>query len=109
MAYRDETLRVSLPMIRANYTPKDFRQRREVVLEAAGVSATVKIIREPSSTSFGGTRRWMACPKCGRRTHVVGLVTVNRLVDPTWCCSRRDCGAWRSRKTARLHSTESVL
>jgi hypothetical protein len=101
MAYRDETIRVSLPMIRVNYTPKDYRQRREVVLEAAGISATVKIIQAQSPTSHGGTRRWLSCPRCQRQTHVLGLVVLRGTTEAVWACSRRDCGAWRSRKNVR--------
>jgi hypothetical protein len=84
------------------FRPRDFKERTSVDLEAAGVRATVKIVREPSVGAHGGTRRWILCPRCHRRTFVVGLVSTGGVSAPTWACARADCGAWRSRKKMKL-------
>jgi hypothetical protein len=101
--YRDSVMtRVSLPAIRSMFRPRDFRERTSVDLVAAGVRATVRIVREPSVGAHGGARRWILCPRCQRRTIVVGLVTSAGTSEPAWACARADCGAWRSRKKLRL-------
>lgn len=100
--YRDEVARVSLAAMRTAYRPRDFAKLDCLRLDAAGVSTTVRIVREPAPGAFGGTRRWCLCPRCGRRTSVVGLVTGDGSAEPVWACARGDCGAWKSRKRLRL-------
>jgi hypothetical protein len=100
--YRDEVLRLTLPAIRAMMRPRDFRTRSVVEVEAGGVRATVRLVREPAATAFGGRRTWCACPRCGRKTVVLGVVQVAGRSDPVWACARRDCGAWRSRNRLKL-------
>jgi hypothetical protein len=86
------------------FRPRDFRQRESVVVEAAGVRTALKIVREPSVGAHGGMRRWILCPRCNRRTFVVGLVTTGSTCEPAWACARADCGAWRSRKKMKLRT-----
>lgn len=102
MVYRDSTVRVTLPQIRAHYAPRDFRQREQVTLEAAGVRVLVKLVHEASPGAHGGSRVWMACPRCSRRTQTVGLVPEFETGQLAWACARNDCGAWRSRKRPSL-------
>ena len=95
VVYRDAVTRIGIAQIRASFAPREWRQKEAVTLEAAGVRVTVPIVQLPCPTAKGGTRRWILCPNCTRPTSVIGLVSL------TWSCSRRDCGAWRSRKLCR--------
>lgn len=100
--YRDAVPRVSLAAMRAAYRPRDFRRLDTLTVDASGVATTVRLVQEPSRGAFGGLRRWALCPRCGRRTSVIGLVVGEGESSAIWSCARSDCGAWKSRKRLRL-------
>lgn len=100
--YRDQVVRVSMAAMRAAYRPRDYAKLDTLALDAAGISTTVRIVKEPSAGAFGGTRRWAVCPRCGKRTSVIGLVVRDEGATPVWSCARANCGAWKSRKRLKL-------
>jgi hypothetical protein len=89
MIRREETLRVGLKAIRAQFKPSVFKILYAVNIEAAYRPVRVRLLREPSKSCKGGLRVWLECPSCLRRTVVVGLV------GETWGCQR--CFRWHGR------------
>ncbi len=72
--YRDQVERLTLKQVAARFPPRVFRKLRYVLVEAGGIRVRVELIDEESVGSFSGRRRWMRCPRCYRRTQVMGLV-----------------------------------
>ena len=100
MLVRDCVPRVTLRQIGAMYRPRDFRQIPSIKLEMRGAVATVTLVRELSIGAKGGRRTWLGCPRCGKKTQVLGVVHVDGAA--VWACARRECaGGWRSRKKPR--------
>ena len=68
--FRDEVARLTLPQVRAMFTPREFKALGEVPVTCGGQVYVVGIIREPMKGPFGGSRTWLRCT-CGRKTSVV--------------------------------------
>jgi hypothetical protein len=86
MILRTHVPRVSIAQIRASFPPRVFAQLREVRLDRDGQAVMVGIEQMPDAGVFGGVKRWLICPACGRRTMVLGY-------HETWGCRR--CLGWR--------------
>lgn len=93
--YRDQVVRVSIRDIRMRYRPKEFSALKSVVLEHAGVTARVYIVKMPAPSCRGGYRRWIRCPSCGECVNLVGLVP-----GADWGCAA--CRRWRGRSRSRV-------
>ena len=102
MLFRDLVPRVTMKQIQAQHPPRIWRHLGSVELEAHGVTASVEIIQVPSTGAYGGTRRYLRCPRCGELTWSLGLAPTGEPAVPAWSCARRNCGSWRSRKKIRL-------
>jgi hypothetical protein len=96
--YRDDLARVSIAQLRARFTPGRFRGLSTVQLEHAGHLVEVRIIQHPCPAAYGGTRRWLLCPRCGGRAQTVGCHP-----ELGWACPAPACvGGWRGRTRRKL-------
>ena len=102
MLFRDLVPRITIRQLQAQHPPRIWRRLDAVELEAHGVAASVEIIHVPSPTAYGGTRRYLRCPRCRELTWALGLAPTGEAMAPTWSCARRGCGGWKSRKKIRL-------
>lgn len=89
--YRDQVTRLSIKQIRAAFTPKAFASMTRVHLEQGIHVADVEIVVVAEPLCFGGTKRWLRCPRCGVLCGVVGCSSVLG-----FGCSR--CLGWRGRE-----------
>jgi hypothetical protein len=90
--YRDEIPRISIADLRRNFGPA-WRSMSSVSLKVDGAVTVVELVGLPSSTAYGGTKRWLLCANCFRRAMVLGLVR------GSWRCT--SCGNWVGRDTNR--------
>ena len=91
---REKLAPVSLVQIRAWFRPKAWKKVGSVRVEHGGNFCTVKIVRLPDTHAFGGTRSWLACPRCGGFVQTIGYNSEAGF----WACSRLECvGGWRGR------------
>ena len=88
--YRDTVARCSLAQIRMAYPPRFYRALNRVRLEHEGVVSDVAIEQQDTPGCIASQRRWLVCPRCGRRAGVLGCVE-----GIGWAC--RICAGWRSR------------
>lgn len=88
--YRDELSRITLPQIRAQFTPKDFAQRDHVTLTRGALTAIIKIVRECVPGGLKAPRVFLQCSSCGARANVLAFG-----YDRLGC---RRCMDWRSRE-----------
>jgi len=93
MPYLDEIIRVTLPQVRAQFTPRVFASKRRVrlVLGQGRHVCEVEIAVKAMPGSPGRQRRWFTCPRCTRNTCVVGFDAYSGVVG----C--RGCFRWRTR------------
>lgn len=96
--YRDAVTRMSMRQLRAQFSPRAFAELDQIVVQAGGAAATVKIVSVAAPSARGGRRRWLVCPHCFRHTSVVGLVPAVDGADK-WACFQ--CARWKSRKACR--------
>src|ERR1044071_589117 len=92
--YRDEISRITLPQIRAQFTPKDFAKRDHVALTRGPLTVVVKLIREVVPGAFDKPRVFLQC-LCGARVNVLAFGYAR--------IGCRKCMDWRTREpqTAR--------
>jgi hypothetical protein len=88
--YRDEISRITLPQVRAQFTPKDFAQREHVTLTRGALTAVVKIVREIVPGGLKKPRVFLRCGSCGARANVLAFG-----YDRIGC---RRCMDWRTRE-----------
>jgi hypothetical protein len=91
MIHGDEVIKVRLPQIRSRFLPSEFAQRDHVHLVVGDHAVDVKIETRAEPTCFGGARRWVVCPRCGRKTTTICFSPMRA----TWGCYR--CLRYRSR------------
>lgn len=86
--------RVSIASLRTALRPRHYKTMRAVRLTHGGVTCVVAIdvVAEPSC--YGGQRRWFRCPRCARRTTVIGFSSYSTAVG----C--KSCLSWRHRPGA---------
>lgn len=100
--YRSDLVRVSIAGIRSRFTPQRFRLLSTVQLEHAGHLVEVRIIQHPCPAAYGGTRRWLLCPRCGSRAQTVGCHP-----ELGWACPALTCvGGWKGRTRRNLPGKE---
>lgn len=92
--YADEIQRVSIARLKLDLGPARWRGTKVVHLDADGHEADVPLLDLPAATTFGGTRRFLQCPRCGGRAQVLGVVP-----GVGWCCA--SCGGWKGRAAVR--------
>lgn len=90
--WSSDMYRVRLPSLRAAMMPSEFAKRDQVPLVIGPHTVTVRIV-VVDGMCRGGRRRWLCCPRCERRTVVIGLDPFSGIVG----CRR--CLKWRSRRT----------
>lgn len=93
--YTDEVLRISTSRLRVEMGPAQWRKTSVVHLSADGDQATVVVKDVPSTTTYGGTRRMLECPRCRSSCTVLGVIP-----GAGWAC--RGCGGWRGRDVRRV-------
>lgn len=93
----DEMIKVRITQIRARYLPREFEMKTSVPVEVGSCSVEVAIVSCDEPTCFGrGTRRWLACPACGKKTSVISFSAVHQ----AFACRR--CWRYRSRPSTVL-------
>jgi hypothetical protein len=93
--WRPDVVRLRLPEIRASFKPKEWAglQRVRVAVGASTTYVDVVIVGEP--TCHGARRRWLLCPRCKKRTSIIGCDFA-----AGWGC--KGCLRWRSRPTPNI-------
>lgn len=94
MPTREDTPRVSIATLRAQFKPAAYRILASVQLEHGGVACKVALTTIPAHGSVKAPQRRMVCPRCERAVLVLGVVE-----GLGWVCAR--CGRWRSRDRSR--------
>lgn len=91
---REDTPRVSIAALRAQFKPSTYRALTSVRLEHGGVACEVALATVPAHGSVRGEQRRLVCPRCARPVLVLGVVE-----GLGWVCA--SCGRWRSRDRPR--------
>lgn len=91
---REDTPRVSIATLRAQFKPSVYRGLAAVRLEHEGVACEVALVTIPEHGSVKAPQRRMVCPRCARPVLVLGVVE-----GLGWVCT--GCGRWRSRDRPR--------
>jgi hypothetical protein len=98
--YADEVTRVTLPMIRSQFSPRRFDALDAVTVELGGVSAEVRLLRTPAPGCLSSPRVYLVCP-CERLVSVLGF-GYGRVG-----CRRCIPWRWREERVARLAAAKA--
>jgi len=91
MRWTSDLRLIRLPMIRAAMLPADFARRKSVGVFVGEHMVNVRI-EKIEGVCFGGRRYWVLCPRCDRKTTVIGF----EMITGVFGC--RSCLKWRSRR-----------
>lgn len=92
----DEVTKIRITQIRATYLPAVFATKTSVPVLVGNHQTDVRITTTREPACFGGSRRWILCPACSRRTTVICFSAMHALFG----CRR--CLIYRTRRSAVL-------